>query len=635
MRIFKALFYSTLIAGSFITGLLFYIFTQVTIDFSALENYDPGSCSIVLDDTGNEFARFQLDRREPIPLDALSPSIIPAFLAAEDQHFFIHHGVSLQGIVRSFIANFSRRKIVQGASTITQQLIKLLFLDNRRTFERKIREFFLALLVEQQFSKEQILQTYLNHLYFGCGIYGIQAASKRFWNISSSALNPAQAAALAGIIQSPEKLCPLVSPEKCLKRRNIILKRMLNQKKISPTEYQQACAQPLALCQLGDTYGTPHIKEMIRQQVEALVGKKELYTGGLTIQTTVSSTLQHESTKIFKRHLALHQKNGSLLLDGGFLLLEGATGKIKALVGGDDFTRSQFNRVTQAKRQWGSIFKPLIYAVALKQGARMDDICIDEPVTIDCNGKLWSPKNYNNRFSGQMTRAYSLYKSINTVALQTLYTAGIEEVIKAAHACGITQDIPPYPSLALGCIDVTLLQASAMFNSFAHQGMLVKPYCIEWIKDIQGKKIYKATPIVTPVLDWYATSQVTAALAAGMAQLRKKEPVGSALHSLTHIPLIGKTGTTNDARNCYFIAATPTYTAAAYFGNDDNSPLGKNFFASQTVRPLVLDILKIINHPQGQKFMYHPDLKQTIIHELTGKPCVNLDEPAAIKILVP
>ena len=250
--------------------------------------------------------------------------------------------------------------------------------------------------------------------------------------------------------------------------------------------------------------------------------------------------------------------------------LRAQQGKIKALVGGADFDLSQFNRVTQAKRQLGSIFKPLFYTLAMQQGARMDDICVDEPVTIIFNNQEWSPQNYDRMFRGPVTRAYSLYRSLNTCAIQTLYTAGIQNTIAAAQAVGMTHAIPAYPSLALGCVDATLLEATVMFNCIAQQGMYVQPYYLEWVKDNQGKKIYKHKPVTLRALDWAATSQVTAALTAGIEQLRKKRPNDATLQAFARNGVMGKTGTTNDARSCFFVAATPRYTAAAYMGNDAN-----------------------------------------------------------------
>jgi membrane peptidoglycan carboxypeptidase len=265
----------------------------------------------------------------------------------------------------------------------------------------------------------------------------------------------------------------------------------------------------------------------------------------------------------------------------------------------------------------------------------MDDICVDEPITIEFNNTLWSPGNYNHTFKGPVTRAFGFYRSLNTVAVQTLYTAGIQNTVNAARACGITQGVQPYPSLALGCIDASPLQAVSLFNCFAHQGVFTEPYYIEWIKDKQGTKIYKHKESSTQVFNWQATSQVAATLCAGMSQLRKRSPAGSSLHALGAIPLMGKTGTTNDARSCFFVGATPRYTAAAYIGNDENRAMGNDIFASQTVLPLVIDILKQTPCRADEHFMYHPDLQPVTIHEITGLAVKDLHDPHAIEILVP
>lgn len=630
MRIFKGILLALVFTCCIIIGSIWYLFTHVTVDFSSLENYNPGSYSVVLDDHGVEIARFQLDRREPVDLDALSPHLIHAFLAAEDQQFFKHHGICIPAMFRSFFKNFTRGKIVQGASTITQQLIKLLFLDSSRTFKRKTHELFLALIVEHQFSKQQILQTYLNHIYLGCGIYGVEAASLRFWNKHASDLTVAQAATLAAIVQSPERLCPLMRSPRTLTRRNYVLRHMLGMKKITRDEYDQALNEQLELSESAHGCCAPHIKEMIRQTVESLVGTAALYSSGLVIQTTLNQTLQQQSVSLFAKHLQHHQEESAVPLDGGLFVIEGATGKIKALVGGLDFSTSQFNRVTQAKRQLGSIFKPLIYATALEHGARMDDICNDEPITIEHANQVWEPQNYNHKFIGPVTRAYGLYKSLNTIAIQTLYKAGFDNVVHNAQACGLACE-HAYPSLALGCLDATLWQATRMFNCFAQQGILVEPYYIEWIKDGQGKKVYKHTVEKHQALSWHITSQVTATLCAGMQQLRKKGRL-----VFPDAPFMGKTGTTNDARSCFFVGATPRYTAGAFIGNDDNLPMGKYIFASQTVLPLILDVLKTLDTGSTTQFMYHPELQPLVINAITGFPVRRHDrDDQVIELLVP
>ena len=607
---------------AFAFGAVWHVAGSWTIDFAELEQYKSGIPSRIIDDAGNEIGRFQLDRRDPVALAQIHTSIIDAFIVTEDRPFFSHYGISVRGIGRSIMANITQRRIAQGASTITQQLVKLIFLDSQRTFKRKIKEFFIAHLIEYQFSKEQILETYLNHIYFGCGIYGVEAACQRFWNVPASDVTLAQAALLAGTVRSPERLCPLTNPEAAYKRRNVVLRLLYTTKKISLTAYEQARQEPLGLAPYQDDSAFGHIKEMVRTACESRIDKKKLYTGGLTIKTTINSTLQKKSAALLRTYAQ------QLSCDGGLILIEGHTAKIKALVGGCDFNTSQFNRVTQAKRQIASQIKPVIYAVALEKGALLTDICMDEPVEVPVNGQIWSPRNYNRMFAGPVTRAYALTRSLNTVAVNTIFQAGIDSVIERTRACGFTGTLPPYPSLALGCADGTLYDIVRMFNVFAHEGTVRDPYVIEWIKDDLGTKLYKQGTVQRPAIAWTYASQVGQALVAGMERSRKK--LG---HLLPPVPVMSKTGTTNDARTCLSSAATPDYTASAYLGYDDNCPMGEHVFASQTARPLVLEVLRAcpIVH---KNFTFDPTLHTVYVHEITGQP-VSPDNPHALELLVP
>ena len=462
------------------------------IDFSALEHYHPGKPTIVLDDQGNEWARFQLDRREPIPLAAMPSQLINAFLAAEDWNFFAHNGISFKGIVRSLVVNLYHGKKMQGASTITQQLVRLLFLDARKTMGRKLKEQLYAILVEQQFTKEQILQLYLNNVYFGCGIYGVQAACHRFWNKDVADISVSQAATLAGVMRSPAQYCPLLCPLSSQNRRNVILSQMRKLNFISQDEYDQARAVPLTLVNAPETQVGLHAKEMVRQFLEELVGKEQLYSGGLTVHTTLNCSLQQHAEQEFVKQVKKLRKEFFENLDGALISIEGATGEIKALVGGVDFATSSFNRAIQARRQAGSIIKPILYAAAVAQGMSFADTEIDEPMEIVQEGNVWAPQNYNHRFSGQMTLAYALSHSNNMVAIKTLLKIGPPAVVALATACGIRGPLYPYPSLALGCVDVTLKEAVAAFNVFAHNGIYVEPHIIRSVKDQWGKKIFKA-----------------------------------------------------------------------------------------------------------------------------------------------
>lgn len=277
--IVKSLLFIFCITTCLAGGAFFYLLDNHIIDLSPLAHYNPGKPSILLDDQGNEWARFSLDRRQPISLHEMPRHLINAFIAAEDWQFFDHGGISWKGIMRSTLINAYNRRIVQGASTITQQLVKLLFFDSQRTFSRKIKEQVYSFLVERQFTKEYILETYLNHIYFGCGIYGVQAASQRFWGKNAADLTIDQSAVLASIVRSPNHYCPINSPKAAQSRRDVILKSMSKLKLISVQEYEQAVAQPVIILKNDTVLCAPHLKETIRLFLENLVGKEKVYTG--------------------------------------------------------------------------------------------------------------------------------------------------------------------------------------------------------------------------------------------------------------------------------------------------------------------------------------------------------------------
>ena len=624
MRISKIILFLSLFIACASVGGVFFLMTHNWIDVSALEQYDPGRPTIVLDAQGNEWTRFALDRREPIALNKLPNHVIEAFLSAEDWQFFSHSGISYKGIVRSLLVNLYHGRKVQGASTITQQLVKLIFFDIQKTFTRKIKEQLYALVIEQQFTKHQILEIYLNHLYFGCGIYGIEAAAQRFWHTSAADISVDQAAALAGIIKSPATYCPLLHPGLCQQRRNVVLSSMYKRGIIAKAEYHDLIQAPLAIVKEQEMVVGLHFKELVRQFAEQKVGKTMLYTGGLTIQTTINQNLQITAQREFELQISHLRKELKRQVDGGLISFEVSTGQIRAIVGGYDFASSSFNRATQARRQMGSIFKPLVYAVAIKKGLNFDDVIIDEPLEIELHGTIWTPKNNDCEFHGPITRAYALCHSNNIVAIKTIMQAGISNVIDLAKRSHLPGPFYAYPSLALGCTDATLKQASAMINIFANDGVYVEPYCISWIKDRRGEKIYKYEPVKERVLDSIATGKVAKVMMLGLNRFKKWFAdcwfSGQA---------ISKTGTTNDCRNSWYIGSTPTLTTGVFVGCDDNSPLGTNIYPIRTAFPIWLGVTRSI--ATNQSFTFNPMLKSKKIDQKTGEPLLK-DSPEAIEI---
>ncbi len=609
-------------------GALFFISHTHWIDFSALEQYKQGKPSIVLDDQGNEWARFSCDKREPIDISKVPQHLIQAFIAAEDHAFFNHPGISWKGIVRSMLINIYHGRIVQGASTITQQLTKLLFTDSSRTLLRKIKDQFFALLVEQQFTKEQILQMYLNHVCFGCGIYGVEAASQRFWSKSVQDLSVAESALLAGVVKNPSHYCPLLYPLSAQKRRNIVLYSMKQLGFIKPDEFELYRNSLVDLKVPLQGSLAPHVKEMIRMNLEEKIGKKMLYSGGLTIQTTLNRHMQMNAEKSFCEQIALLRSSKVPRVDGGLITIEGKTGHIKALVGGYDFSQSQFNRVTQAKRQMGSIFKPIVFAAALQKGINFAQTELDEPIEMMQGGTMWQPRNHIRRFEGTMSLARALAHSNNIIAIKVLMEIGIDTVTALAKKFHISAELPPYPSLALGCVDCTLKEVVAVFNVFAQHGVYVEPQLIRWVKDEWGTKIISIKPYKETVLNSRESGQVAKVLAIGMDRARKRSKTSSWIDC----DAIGKTGTNNDSRICGFVGATPDYTTAVSLGIDDNSSLGKNAFAITTAFPIWKNVHKAL--PVIKKhFSYDSTLKEVIIHSRTGLSC-SPDDPEALTIFI-
>lgn len=599
--------------GCLLIGGAAYISHNHIIDFAPLEHYNPGKPTILLDDQGNEWARFELDRRDPIPYEAIPKHLVQAVIATEDREFFNHCGISIKGIMRSMLVNLKNRRFVQGASTITQQLIRLLFFDARQTVSRKIKEQVVALLVEQQFTKEQILETYLNHVCFGCGIYGVEAACQRFWKKSARDITVAQAATLASTLKNPSRFCLLNSTENVRKRRDTMLSIMFRMGFITSEECKEAQMEPIEIVHKKNNDIAPHFKEAVRIFLEQEVGKTRLYNGGLVVQTTLNRRVQRVANKYFKYQFKLMRDRVAEAIDGGLLSVDPHAGHIKAMIGGYDFNVSKFNRALQARRQMGSIFKPLVFASAVDQGASFADVEIDEPIDLVFEGKVWSPRNYTRRFDGKMTLARALSTSINTITAKTFLRAGGQNVVDLAKRCRLAQDLKLYPSLALGCLDVTIKEAVGALGIFANSGVYVEPHMVKWVKDEFGTKIYRFTPQRETVLDARVTGQVTKVLSLGIERYLKKFKVVDFKSEA-----FGKTGTTNDSRTCWWCGSTPSLATVIYAGCDDNASLGQNVYPISTIFPIWLNMYKELQ-ADAEKFSYHPALKEKKINWKTGE----------------
>lgn len=619
-------FIATLCSLAGACAVLFFMSHYHVIDLTILERYDPGNPSILLDCHGVEWGRFQRDKRKPIALQEMPEHLLQAFIAAEDHCFFSHSGVSFKGIVRSAFINVYHGRKKQGASTITQQLIKLLYVGAAKTFTRKLKEQIMAVLVERQFSKEQILQTYLNHVYFGCGIYGVEAASQRFWGISAKQLSVEQSATLAAIVKSPRLYSPLLCPLSCIQRRNVVLKSMRELGTLSGQLCASSQQLPLGIVEYEQEQLAPHLQEVIRQELEALIGKNALYSEGFIIQTTLDASIQRAAQRAFIDHMNGMKTEIRSDIDGALVTLDVKNGAIRALIGGYDFNTSKFNRAMQATRQMGSILKPLIYAAAIEGGLRFDDTFMDEPLSVATGNSIWEPKNNTLTFDGQMTLAHALSRSNNIVSIKALLAVGPERAAQLIER-GQLGSVPAYPSLALGCIDRTLVDVAATFNIFANHGTYSQPHYLVWVKDKWGKKIYKESINGKHVVKPAVADQVNSVLQASMERGKKRRT------DWIDSEAIGKTGTTNEWRTTWFAGSTPELTTAIYIGCDNNAPMGVNCYASRMAFPIWYGVHKNVACAT-KRFTVDHSLKSMFVDAKTGQE-VAANTANAISVLVP
>jgi len=608
---------------SFFLGAFFHLTQKPWLDLSPLEIYDTAKPSIIYDCNNKEISKFEIFKKEIIQLDNIPKHIINAFILAEDQRFFKHSGLSYSGIARSIIVNIYKGKKAQGASTITQQLVRLLFFNAQKSFKRKIQEQLFSLVIEKYFSKEQILEKYLNYIYFGAGIYGIEAACKAFWGKSAKDISIAQAATLAAIVPMPSKNCPLYNIERPIARRNFILKKMRDNGVINQQEYEEAINEKLYVLDYKQDVAL-YIKEEIRKFVEKKFGKNVLYTQGLKIYTTIDIEFQKKAENIFNFYLSKFRSEILNSLNGALLSIDNKTGGIKAMIGGYSFSESKFNRALYAKRQIASLFKPLIYAAAIDKGKNFYDVYIDEPITLELNNNIWQPRNAYKTFLGAMTLAKALSISNNIIAIKLFLEIGAENILKLANKVDIYPN-HSYPSLALGTIDCTLKQVTGMINIFANHGIFVEPFLIKSIKDQWNNKIFKNHNKKRYVINSKIADQVNKVLTFLVERAKAREPF-----QWSDKQFFGKTGTTNDSRTCWFVGADSQLTTGIYLGDDDNIILGQNIYAYKTAMLIFRDFYKSLDYfNKKQYFLYNRYLTPLKIDPNTG-----LNSNKGIEILI-
>jgi len=657
----------------------------------SLENYQPAIITRVYDRNGIGFAEYSIQKRIVVAKRDMAPALVQAVVATEDADFYHHGGINPKAIFRAALKDIIARKKVEGASTLTQQLAKQVFLTPAKDFRRKINEAFLAVDIEKNFTKDQIFELYANQVYLGHGAYGVEAASRLYFGKHAKDLTVPEAAMIAGLIRAPMYYSPITHMDHAVARRNHVLRRMYEERYVTKQQFQQAANAPIVL----GTYKEEaprvgaYFSEEIRQYIERSdkFGVENLYQRGLKVYSTLDLRMQiaaetalqrglrrwdrrrgfrkparnlvtegidpnaykdpswsndaYVPDKLYPAVVMAVDKNGvtarvgkdsmtlpatsfawtqrktmegtlktgdiiyirqdedakthakKWMLDqlpqvqGAVVILDVKTGEVRALVGGYDFQMSKFNRAIQSRRQTGSSFKPFVYGAAFEKGLTPADTVFDEPVAIPVGNQIYSPKNYYGKYAGIVTIQRALELSINVPAVKTWMMVGANHVVDFAHRCGITSDIPRYPSTALGAAGVSPIEMAGAYNVFANQGVYVKPRLVRKIVDQTDRVLEEQLPELSE-----ATQAQVAFELAHVMRGTIDRGTGYEAHVLPP-PLAGKTGTTNSYTDAWFLGFSPEYTIAVWTGYDDPSrSLGGGATGAEVALPIWIDIVK-------------------------------------------
>jgi penicillin-binding protein 1A len=565
----------------------------------ALEEFTPSTGTKVFADDDELLTEFQAEKRIFVPLREIPPLLRNAIIAVEDARFYSHFGVDIRGVARAAYANFRHGRVVEGASTITQQLARVLFLTPDRSFSRKVKEALLALELEKRYSKDRLLELYLNQIYLGHGIYGVEAASRTYFGKSVQELKLPEIALLAGLPRNPSNYSPFEHPEAAQRRRAVVLARIVEQGYASEADAKRANRSPLGLVATERRRGSgQYFLEYLQQSLEAKFGSDLLYKGGLSVYTTLNPLMQRAAEQALREGLrAIAGREGSRVAsrksdatpspgtkepEGAVVIVEPQTGYVKALVGGSDFARSEFNRAILARRQAGSAFKPFVYLAALEAGFKPTDTLDDSPLRYAWGGRVWAPENYDGKFLGTVTLQEALEQSRNVPTVRLAEQVGIGRVIDVARRLGVQSPLPSDLTLALGSGDVTLLELTMAYGALANQGVRMEPIAVRYVTDGQGRLVEENIPQGKEVVSPLVVATLTQMLR-GVVDHDRGTGVGARVLGR---PLAAKTGTTNDYSNAWFLAYTPTLAAGVWVGHDRVRSLGSDETGARAALPI-------------------------------------------------
>jgi penicillin-binding protein 1A len=512
---------------------------------------------IVEDDTGKAFSTRGVFRGAPVTADQLPANLVHAVLAIEDRRFFDHSAIDLWGMARAAWRDLRTGAAREGGSTITQQLVRLTYLSPERTIRRKVQEVMLAVWLETRLDKKEILTRYLNNAYFGAGAYGVDAAAKRYFGKDAQSLDLAESAMLAGLIRAPTALSPIRDLDAARQRAETVLQAMVEAGFISEAQAAQARAHPAHLTVPPETEpGSNYFVDATEAEVTRLLGSPPT---DLTVRSTLDPALQNAAERVVAHWLATEGR--ARHVGQAALVALAPDGAVLAMVGGRDYGQSQFNRVTQARRQPGSLFKIFVYLAAFNAGYTPDSMLVDQPVEIGD----WKPTDYSGRFRGPVSLRTAFAQSINSISVQLVQQIGVDRVIEMAKSLGVKSDLPAVPSLALGTADVTLLEMTAAMDAIAVNTKSIDPYIAQAIRANGKTPLYAHPDVTTETPGWNRTAMMD------LLQAVVKEGTGKAAR--LDRPVAGKTGTSQDYRDAWFVGFTTDFVVGVWVGNDDDTPM--------------------------------------------------------------
>jgi len=628
-----------IIMSGIICGILSGFFLALTYDLpkiSSLEHFKPSAITRIYSSDRVLIAELFVEKRDPVPLKIIPEYLKKAIIATEDRNFYNHSGVDLKGIARAIIKDIWAGKFIEGASTITQQLAKTLFLNHRKTLSRKLKEAFLAFHLERRYTKDEILELYLNQIYFGSGAYGVESAARILFDKSVKNLTLAECALVSAMPKAPSRYSPLVNKELSIKRRNIVLKQMLNTGTINETKYNKALIETLNLSPKNKTsLKAPYFIEYIKDSLENIIDSSRLYKEGLTIYTTLSYELQKTAEDAIAKGLSdlesRMKQQGIINPDpqSALICLDIQSGGILAMIGGKNFYKSSYNRASIAKRQPGSAFKPIVYAHAIESGFTQSMTLLDAPVVFKGgkNGEDWQPENFSGNYQGEITLRKALALSKNIPAVRLIEKLGPSSVVQFGYKLGIESTLSPNLSLVLGTSEVTLLELTSAYTIFPNMGKRIKPYGVMEVVDHNGRIIWRAKPEKRLVM-----SRTNAAIMTDMLMAVVKEGTGKKA-SIIKRSVAGKTGTTDKCKDALFVGFSPSIATGVWVGQDKFVTLGKWETGARAALPIWIEFMeKTLANKPFKYFDIPDDVVRINIDSVSGLPA-NAESPDAVTAL--